>query len=160
MVIRKSYDAHEPFPHYRTSTVHSKLDTMTSAPTFTLDRHTVVHLAPDQSASTVPVDENYWAHREAAAELREGRILSVFTHEASWTWWERHPVGSEFVLVLSGAVVFHLQHDDGSGGRSVALAEGECLLVPEGTWHRAGLTAPTTMLFVTPAPALTQHRAA
>jgi len=132
---------------------------MTSAPTFTLDRRTVLHLAPDQSASTVPVDENYWAHRQAASELREGRILSVFTYEASWSWWERHPVGFEFVLVLSGAVVFHLQDDDGSPRRSVALGEGEGLLVGEGIWHQAGLTAPTTLLFVTPSPALTQHRA-
>jgi mannose-6-phosphate isomerase-like protein (cupin superfamily) len=160
MVIGKCYDKHELFPHYRTSTVRSKLDTMTSAAAFTLDRDTVLHLAPDQSASTVPVDENYWAHRKESMELREGRIMSVFTYEASWTWWERHPVGSEFVLVLSGAVVFHLQHGDGSGGRSVALDEGQCLLVPEGEWHRAGLTTPTTLLFVTPSPALTQHRAA
>ena len=120
----------------------------------------MLHLAPDQSASTVAVDENSWAHPEVTRELREGRIMSVFSYEASWTWWERHPVGSEFVLVLSGAVVFDLQRDDGSGGRSVALAEGECLLVPEGTWHRAGLTTPTTLLFVTPSPASTQHRAA
>ena len=84
--------------------------------------------------------------------------MSVFTYETSWTWWERHPVGTELVLVLSGAVVFHLQNDDGSGARSVALAEGECLLVPEGAWHRAEITSPTTMLFVTPSPALTQHR--
>ena len=131
-----------------------------SVPIFTLDRHTVLHLASDQSASTVRVDESYWAHREEAGELREGRIMSVFSYEASWTWWERHPVGSELVLVLSGAAVFHLRHDEEPAGRSVALAEGECLLVPEGTWHRAALTAPTTMLFVTPSPALTQHRAA
>ncbi len=131
---------------------------MTSAPAFTLDRRTVLHLAPDQSAATVPVDEEFWARRETAGVLHEGRIMSVFTYAASWTWWERHPAGAEFVLVLSGAVVFHVHHDDGSQSRSVALAEGECFLIPEGTWHRAGITTPATMLFVTPSPALTQHR--
>jgi mannose-6-phosphate isomerase-like protein (cupin superfamily) len=131
---------------------------VTSALTFTLDRHTVLHLAPDQSASTVPVDENYWAHRGENTELRAGRIMSVFSYEASWTWWERHPVGAEFVLVLSGTAVFHLRQDDGSGGRSIACAEGECLLIPEGAWHRAEITNPTSMLFVTPSPAFTQHR--
>jgi mannose-6-phosphate isomerase-like protein (cupin superfamily) len=131
---------------------------VTSAPTFTLDRRTVLHLAPDLSAATVPVDENFWAHREAAGELQEGRIMSVFTYEASWTWWERHPAGAEFVLVLSGAVVIHLQHDDGAASCRVALNEGGCLLVPEGTWHRAEITTPTRLLFVTPSPALTQHR--
>jgi mannose-6-phosphate isomerase-like protein (cupin superfamily) len=131
---------------------------MTSVPTFTLGRRTVLHLAPDQSVSTLSVDDDYWAHADSALELQEGRIMSVFAYETSWTWWERHPVGTELVLVLSGAVVFHLQHDDGSGARSVALGEGECLLVPEGAWHRAEITSPTTMLFVTPTPALTQHR--
>jgi mannose-6-phosphate isomerase-like protein (cupin superfamily) len=131
---------------------------MTSAPTFILDRHTVLHLAPDQSASTVPVDESYWAHREETTELREGRIISVFSYEVSWTWWERHPVGAEFVLVLSGAAVFHLQQGEGSGCRSVARAEGECLLIPEGAWHRVEITTPSSMLFVTPSPAFTQHR--
>ena len=131
---------------------------MTSAPTFTLDRRTVLHLAPDQSVSTLAIDEDSWAQADSAPELQEGRIMSVFAYETSWTWWERHPVGTELVFALSGAVVFHLQHDDGSGARSVALAEGECLLVPEGAWHRAEITRPTTMLFVTPTPALTQHR--
>ncbi len=146
------------FPSTGPGSFARQLDSMTSAPTFTLDRRTVLHLAPDQSVSTVHVDENYWAHGEAAPELREGRIMSVFAYETSWTWWERHPVGTELVFALSGAVVFHLQHDDGSVVHSVVLAEGECLLVPEGAWHRAEITSPTTMLFVTPTPALTQHR--
>ena len=131
---------------------------MTSAPTFILDPHTVLHLASDQSAALVAVDENFWDHRDTAAELQEGRIMSVFCYEASWTWWERHPVGAEFVLVLSGAVVFHLQQDERAGVRAVARAQGECLLVPEGAWHRAEITTPTRMLFVTPSPALTEHR--
>jgi quercetin dioxygenase-like cupin family protein len=158
MVISKAYDYNEPFALYRSWVVRSKLDSMTSVSTFTLDRRTVLHLAPDQSVSTLSVDEDYWAHADSAPELQEGRIMSVFAYETSWTWWERHPVGTELVLALSGAVVFHLQHDDGSGARSAALAEGECLLVPEGAWHRAEMASPTTMLFVTPSPARTQHR--
>src|ERR1700722_17185815 len=126
---------------------------MTSVPTFTLGRRTVLHLVHDQSYSTLSVDDDYWCHADSALELQEGRIMCVFAYESSWTWWERHPVGTELVLALSGAVVFHLQHDDGSGARSVALAEGECLLVPEGAWHRAEISSPTTMLFVTPTPA-------
>ena len=131
---------------------------MTSAPTFILDPHTVLHLAPDQSAALVTVDVDFWDHRETAIELQQGRIMSVFCYEASWTWWERHPVGAEFVLVLSGAVVFHLQQDEWSGGGSVARGQGECLLIPEGAWHRAEIATPTSMLFVTPSPAFTEHR--
>jgi mannose-6-phosphate isomerase-like protein (cupin superfamily) len=158
MVIRKSYDYDQPIPLYRPGVVRSKLDSMTSAPTFTLDRRTVLHLAPDQSVSTLLIGEDSWAQGDSVPELQDGRIMCVFAYETSWTWWERHPVGTELVLALSGAVVFHLQHDDGSGARSVALAEGECVLVPEGAWHRAEISSPTTMLFVTPTPALTQHR--
>lgn len=134
------------------------MHTMTCVPTFTLDRHTVLHLDRGQSLSTLAVDERYWAHRESAPELQQGRIMSVFAYETSWTWWERHPGGTELVLVLAGEVVFHLQNDDGSDAGAAALAEGECLLVPEGTWHRAEFTVPATLLFVTPAPARTQLR--
>jgi quercetin dioxygenase-like cupin family protein len=102
------------------------------------------------------VDANVWSHEDAITEMREGRIMSVFEYESSWTWWERHPVGTEFVLCLSGAVVFHLQ--DGAGMHSAALATGESLLVPEGTWHSAEIATPTAMLFVTPSPALTERR--
>ena len=131
---------------------------MTSAPTFTLDRRTVLHLAPDQSVSTLLIGEDSWAQADPVPELQDGRIMCVFAYETSWTWWERHPVGAEFVLVLSGAAVFRLQQDEGSGCRSIARAEGECLLIPEGAWHRAEITTPSSMLFVTPSPAFTQHR--
>ena len=158
MVISKSYDLDQLFPRYRAASRGSMMDTMTmtSAPTFTLNRHTVLHVAPDQSMSTLSVDEGSWAHGDTIAELQDGRIMSVFSYESSWTWWERHPVGTELVLALAGAVVFHLR--DGSGDRSAAFAAGEGLLVPEGVWHRAEFTAPVTLLFVTPTPALTEHR--
>jgi quercetin dioxygenase-like cupin family protein len=131
--------------------------TEAGAPAFTLDRRNVLHLAADQSMAALSVDEDAWAHPDAVAELREGRIVGVFAYESSWTWWERHPVGTEFVLVLSGAVVFHLS--DGAGERASELSAGQCLLVPEGVWHRAEIATPTTMLFLTPTPALTEHRA-
>ena len=130
--------------------------TMTGASTFTLNRHRVLHVAPDQSMSTLSVEEDSWAHGDTTAELRDGRIMSVFSYESSWTWWERHPVGTELVLALAGSVVFRL--GDGSDARSASLAAGEGLLVPEGVWHRAEFTAPATLLFVTPTPALTEHR--
>ena len=125
-------------------------------PPFTLDRRTVLHLAPDQSMSVTAVDERVWAHPDTIPELRDGRIMSVFAYESTWTWWERHPLGAELVLVLSGAAVFHLR-DDG-GDHSTSLATGECVLVPEMVWHRAEVAQPTTMLFVTPSPARTEHR--
>jgi mannose-6-phosphate isomerase-like protein (cupin superfamily) len=123
---------------------------------FALDRRTVLHLAGDQSMATVPMDEGSWARAATIPQLQDGRIMSVFAYESSWTWWERHPVGVELVMVLSGAAVFHLR--DRAGDGSAALATGDCLLVPEMVWHRAHVTVPTTMLFVTPSPARTEHR--
>jgi mannose-6-phosphate isomerase-like protein (cupin superfamily) len=123
---------------------------------FVLDRRTVLHVAPDQSLSTVSVDEETWTRADAVAELRGGRIVAVFDYRSSWTRWERHPVGDELVLVLAGAAVFHLGH--AAGDRTVELGAGDCLLVPPMVWHRAEVTGPTSMLFVTPTPARTEHR--
>jgi quercetin dioxygenase-like cupin family protein len=127
-------------------------------PVFTLDRRSVLHLAVDQSISLLSLDDGAWGDDDPRTEMREGRIMSVFSYESSWTWWERHPVGTELVLVLSGAAVFHLEED--AGERSASLAAGECLLVPEGAWHRAEIATRASMLFVTPSPARTEHRAA
>jgi len=127
-----------------------------AAAPFELDRWTVLHVAPDQSMSTVSVDEETWTGADAVAELRDGRIMSIFAYRSSWTWWERHPVGDELVLVLAGAAVFHV--GDAAGDPSVELGPGQCLLVPEMVWHRAEVTGPTSMLFVTPSPARTEHR--
>jgi mannose-6-phosphate isomerase-like protein (cupin superfamily) len=125
-------------------------------PGFSLNRRTVLHLATDQSLSALSVDDGFWAHGETSAELRDGRIMSVFAYESTWTSWERHPDGTEFLFVLSGAAVIRMR--DGSGERSAELSAGECALIPEGVWHRAEITMPTRMLFVTPSPALTELR--
>jgi quercetin dioxygenase-like cupin family protein len=82
----------------------------------------------------------------------------VFEYEATWDYWERHPVGVEVVHALKGSVRFHLH--DGRQGTVVPLATGESLLVPEGVWHRAEVVASAQLLFVTPTPALTEHRQA
>jgi mannose-6-phosphate isomerase-like protein (cupin superfamily) len=150
------------FSHYRAGSGGWNMDLVTNATTppgsapFTLDRRTVLHLAPDQSMATLSMDEDSWARADSVPELRDGRIACVFTYDASWTWWERHPVGVELVFVLGGAAVFHLR--DAAGERTVALTVGEGLLVPEMVWHRADVAEPTTMLFVTPSPARTEHR--
>jgi mannose-6-phosphate isomerase-like protein (cupin superfamily) len=118
-------------------------------------RRTVVHLAPDQGMATRTLDEEAWADLGGLPAFGDGRVLSVFDYESTWTWWERHPGGEELVLVLSGCVRFHL--DDGAPW-VVALSGGEATLVPRGTWHRAEIAEPSRMLFVTPAPVQTEHR--
>ncbi len=129
---------------------------MTATTALRLDRDTVLHLASDLSIVPVSVEQSYWDHRAGNPELDDGRILSVFDYEATWTWWERHPLGTELVHVIAGEVAFHL--DDETGRRQLDLREGDSGLVPQGAWHRAEIHRPTRLLFVTPTPARTEHR--
>ena|SRR5579872_7307879 len=123
-----------------------------------LDRATVVHLRSDGGLATLAVDEASWAHRATQPELGDGRILAVFGYDATWTWWERHPVGDELAYVLEGRVRFCLE--DADGCRRVDVRRGECGLIPAGAWHRAEVEVPCRVLFVTPTPARTEHRTA
>ncbi len=133
-----------------------RVTTTAAGTSFILDRRKVLHLGTDQSVSVLGVEDTTWTRPAAVPVFGDGRVLSVFDYAASWTRWERHPVGAEVVQILSGALVFHL--DDGTSRTSVPLAQGRGLVVPEGVWHRAECTAPTIVLFVTPTPALTEHR--
>jgi quercetin dioxygenase-like cupin family protein len=128
----------------------------TASPVLELGRRTVLHLTPDLSATELHVDEQSWAHPADVAQFQVGRVLSVFEYESSWTWWERHPVGVELVHVLSGSVVFRLR---GTSSKAVVLKEAQSLVVPEGIWHTAEIVRPARLLFVTPLPARTEHRA-
>jgi len=123
-----------------------------------LERGTVIHLAADQSMAALAADGDTWHRRADVPEFRDGRVVSVFDYVATWPYWERHPVGVELVPVFSDSVVFHL--DDGHGRRAIDLVAGQSLLVPEGSWHRAEIEGPASMLFVTPTPARTEHRPA
>jgi uncharacterized cupin superfamily protein len=122
---------------------------------FTLGRATVLHLAADLTMCPLHLDESVWGHLNEVAEFADGRVLSIFDYSDSWTWWERHPVGEELVHLLSGEVAFRL--DDGKEQAAV-LRAGESLLVPQGAWHTAEILHPASMLFVTPTPAMTEHR--
>jgi quercetin dioxygenase-like cupin family protein len=121
-----------------------------------LSRSTLLHLTDGLDLRLLDVDDTHWEHRAEHDELATGRIMSVFDYTETWTWWERHPDGDEFVHVIAGEVDFVL--DDGHGQRSAHLSSGEGTIVPRGSWHRAVLHRPSTMLFVTPTPARTEHR--
>jgi mannose-6-phosphate isomerase-like protein (cupin superfamily) len=122
-----------------------------------LDRTSVLHLASDLTASLITVDEAFWEHRAERSELADGRVLLVIECQETWGRWERHPDGEEFVYAISGDVTFHLEDTDGS--RRMDLRGGEGGLIPKGAWHRAEIHHPARVLFVTPTPARTEHRA-
>jgi len=116
----------------------------------------VVHLAEDLSMTTCAVAVGFWSESERAA-LAAGRLVSVFSYETTWDYQERHPTGDELVYVLEGEVDLLL--DRGDGERAQRLVRGGAGIVPAGSWHRIAPQTPTTLLFITPVPALTEHRA-
>jgi mannose-6-phosphate isomerase-like protein (cupin superfamily) len=130
-------------------------ETLTSSPV-TLDRSLIFLLPTDLGIRPHVVDPSYWATAVERPELADGRVLSVFDYQADWTWWERHPLGDEFVFVLTGELEVLL--DDGHRQWSVELSPGTAAIVPRGTWHSARVPKPSTVLFITPTPAKTDHR--
>jgi hypothetical protein len=49
-----------------------------------------------------------------ADDLDEGRLVSLFRFEESWTSWEMHPEGEEVVCCLQGHMTLHQELPDGS----------------------------------------------
>jgi quercetin dioxygenase-like cupin family protein len=93
--------------------------------------------------------EWYEAYGERHADdLDEGRLVSLFRFEESWTSWEMHPAGDEVVCCLQGQMTLHQELPDGSTGTH-ELAAGEYAINPAGTWHTADAHGPVVALFIT-----------
>jgi hypothetical protein len=122
---------------------------------FSLTTH-VVHLADDLGIRACPADDAFRAGADRP-ELAAGRLVSVFGYDRTWDYQELHPTGDELVYVLDGEVDLLL--DRGEGERAQRLIRGRVGIVPAGSWHRVAVRAPAVLLFVTPVPALTEHRA-
>ena len=50
-------------------------------------------------------------------DMDEGRLVSLFRFEESWTSWEMHPAGDEVVCCLQGQMTLHQERTDGSTER-------------------------------------------
>jgi quercetin dioxygenase-like cupin family protein len=83
------------------------------------------------------------------SDLEEGRIVSLFRFEESWTSWEMHPQGEEVVCVVQGHMTLHQELPDGSR-QSTELGPGEYAINPRGAWHTADAAEPVVALFITP----------
>lgn len=101
-------------------------------------------------------DADFWSTVAGRDQFRSGHLVSVFSYEHTWTRWECHPRGDELAMVLSGAVDFVL--DDNTREWSTSVGIGSGVLIPQNVWHRAVLHEPSTLLFITPSPALTEER--
>ena len=82
-------------------------------------------------------------------DLEEGRIVSLFRFEESWTSWEMHPQGEEVVCVVQGHMTLHQELPDGSK-QSIELGPGDYAINPRGAWHTADAEQPVVALFITP----------
>lgn len=82
-------------------------------------------------------------------DLEEGRIVSLFRFEESWTGWEMHPQGEEVVAVVAGHMTLHQELRDGSR-KSYDLGPGDYAINPRGVWHTADAEEPVVALFITP----------
>ena len=83
-----------------------------------------------------------------ADDMDEGRLVSLFRFEESWTSWEMHPAGDEVVCCLQGQMTLHQKLPDGSTA-SYELAAGDYAINPPGAWHTADAEAPVVALFIT-----------
>ena len=81
-------------------------------------------------------------------DMEEGRLVSLFRFEESWTSWEMHPAGDEVVCCLQGQMTLHQQLPDGSED-SFELGPGDYALNPPGVWHTADADGPVVALFIT-----------
>jgi quercetin dioxygenase-like cupin family protein len=83
-----------------------------------------------------------------AGDMEEGRLVSLFRFEESWTSWEMHPAGDEVVCCLQGQMTLHQELADGSK-RSYELAAGDYAINPPEAWHTADAGGPVVALFIT-----------
>lgn len=119
---------------------------------------TYVHLAADGSSSQFPGGERFWSRPAAEIDAYGlGWLVSEFEFTSDWTNWEMHPEGDEFVYLLSGQALMHLELP--TGVQHVPLVGRAAVIVPRGVWHTATLSVPTRMLFMTRGSG-TMHRPA
>lgn len=81
-------------------------------------------------------------------DLDEGRLVSLFRFDESWTSWEMHPAGDEVVCCLQGQMTLHQELADGSK-RAYELGPGQYAINPPGAWHTADADGPVVALFIT-----------
>jgi len=118
-----------------------------------------VHLGLGATAVRLPrFGGDDWYEKYAqlhASDGREGRLVSLFSFDAPWTSWERHPAGSELVLCIAGEITL-VQELEGKQVRTL-LRAGEYAINDPGVWHTADVERPASAVFITPGLG-TEHR--
>lgn len=82
-----------------------------------------------------------------ASDGLEGRLVSMFSFDAPWDMWERHPHGHEVVICTEGELTL-IQEIDGDEVRTT-LRPGEYAINAPGVWHTADVAGRATGVFIT-----------
>jgi quercetin dioxygenase-like cupin family protein len=115
---------------------------------------TAIHLEPGGAIRTHELGETFSFRDQPGFD--EGHVVSVFRYAQTWPYRERHPGGDELAVVLEGRV--EVLVDRGEGEHAVRARAGEGCVIPAGAWHRLAVDESSVVLFVTPAPARTEHQ--
>jgi mannose-6-phosphate isomerase-like protein (cupin superfamily) len=118
-------------------------------------RATYLQLSDGGAVTAHRVTEEFWHTVEDDSALQGGRLAGVIRQGADWQVWEMHPDGDEVLYLVSGAMDLILELP--AGRRHVAVAAGQCFVVPQGVWHTASVREAGELLFVTRG-AGTEHR--
>jgi mannose-6-phosphate isomerase-like protein (cupin superfamily) len=125
---------------------------------------TYVFLEDGGSAPSFDGGEPFWRDLMSGAPASSGAALvangagwltAVYAVGRSTSHWERHPLGDELLLLLSGAIDVVLETREGE--RIMELKEGAACVVPRGTWHKQIVRVPGRELAITYGRG-TQHR--
>jgi mannose-6-phosphate isomerase-like protein (cupin superfamily) len=109
---------------------------------------TYVLLHADGAAAQLPGGEEFWQlPDDELTKSGDGWLVSEYLFESDWPSWEMHPNADEFVYLLSGEAVLHLEHP--GGVHLLALSGNGAVIVPRGVWHTAKVTVPSRMLHIT-----------
>lgn len=118
-----------------------------------------VHLGLGASATIQPKFTGIEWYQDYAKRTKkdgfEGRLVSMFTFDESWTSWEMHPNGSEVVICISGEMDL-IQEIDGKR-RKYKLKTGQYIINPPGVWHTADADSEVSAIFITSGVG-TEHR--
>lgn len=120
-------------------------------------KDTFLHLADGPGVVALEVGEDFWQQLTSRTDLGDGRLVSAYRFEESWSSWERHPAGEEIVVLMSGSMDFVLETASGAQDTIVPLRERGAVVVPRNVWHTARVNEPSEVLFITRG-AGTEHR--
>ncbi len=116
-------------------------------------RENFAQLTENGGCVPLRIDDDFW--QSGIAELPPGRLVSLIDSATDWDSWERHPLGAEFILQLSGELELILDEDGKE--TSILLRQQDFAIVPPGVWHTANVPEPGAALYITPGEG-TQNR--